>query len=305
MRTTFVRNFVLSVTLILMVVTTALAQQQTAPSVPQTATPQSRSSVPSLTTADVKKRNPAAVLSVLETAPIPKASPRPRGAENQKDAQFDAAEIAWNEDYRRALARVKDLERRADQAELEAAGARNAIFPGPHDPQELNRLNARVDAQIAVSKSLRAEAERASVELNALLDEARSRGFLVRSYSLFRSNGDPDPDSFRDRYLELLQELHDAEARAAVMDLRTRRIMTNMRIYGCTGVVFPPGAVQPIVPNPGSCTDIYYLNRLRAEFQTAQEELTRAYARIDALKQQIADLQQQGMLAGLPPGLFR
>lgn len=246
---------------------------------------QSRQTSPSLTTEDVQRRNPAAMVTATRTV--------------QKDQQadaFTAAEIAWNERYRRTLQRVRELERQADQAELAVARARNAYFNvnQPHDAQELNRLNNEQARQAVLSKQLRAEAERAFVELNALLEEARREGFLVRTYALFKRNGEPDPDSFRDRFIELRQDLQDAEARAAVMDLRTRRANTNLRVNACAGIV-----------DSFNCSDIYYVNRQRAELQTAQEELIAAQARIAAVKKQIAELIEQGREAGLPSGLFR
>ncbi len=245
---------------------------------------QSRQTSPSLTTEDVQRRNPAALVTATGTV-----------QNNQQAESFTAAEIAWNERYQRARQRVRELERQADQAELAVARARNAYFNvnQPHDAQELNRLNNEQTRQAARSKQLRAEAAQAAVELNALLDEARREGFQVRTFALFKSNGEPDADSFRDRFIELKQELQDAEARAAVMDLRTRRAHTNLRVNACVGLV-----------NSFNCADIYYVNRQRAELQTAQEELTAAQSRIAAVRKQIAELVAQGREAGLPQGWF-
>lgn len=277
------RNLVPLMLLVMLVTVNGLAQQQISGSVSQ---PRRAS----LTTEDVEARNPSAVLKTTRAVP----------RDQQQTDAFTAAEIAWNARYRAALARVRELERRADQAELAAARARNAYFDlnQPRDPQQKNQLNAAYSDQTALSKQLRAEAERAFVELNALLEEARREGFMLRTFALFKSNGQPDPESFRERLLELRQDLRDAEARAAVMDLRARRAQTNLRVNACAGVT-------DINIGRFNCSDIYYVNRQRAELQTTQEELTAAQARIEAVKKQIAELIEQGLDAGLPPGLFR
>jgi hypothetical protein len=241
--------------------------------------------VPTLTTEAVRRSNPSAL--VAETVSV----------RQEQASQSEAAEIAWNERYRQTLARVNEPERRADQAELDAAAARNAIFARPNQPQEVNELNARVNRQTALSQNLRAEAEIARQRLDALLAEARAKGFQIRSFALFKRSGEPDPESFRERFLDLQQALRDAQARAAVLQLRTNRTFTTYRAIGC-------GPVNAA----GFCTapnDIFFQNRVRAELQENKAALAAAQNRITALNQQIEELKRQGLQAGLPPGLFR
>jgi hypothetical protein len=274
------RNLVPLLLLLMMVTTSGLAQQ------PQlSAAGASRAAVPSLTTEDVRRRNPAAVANAGSAA-----------QENQQ-SRFAAAEIEWNERYARTRARVRELLRRADQAELDSVRARNEIFAAPHQPEEINALNERFSRQLDLSRNLRAEAEEARLQLDALLEEARVNGYLIRSFSLFKRNGEPDPDSFRERFLELQQDLREAEARVAVYQLRVNRAFTKYRSIGC---------VQ--FDGTGRCVsgnDIFYQNRVRAELNEAKADLEAARARVAALTAQLEELKQRGLQAGLPPGLFR
>lgn len=244
------------------------------------------SSSPTLTTEDVQKRNPSAVGSTV-TRPVVIA----------RQDQTEAAEVAWNEKYRRTLDRLKSLLRQADQAELNSVQARNEIYARAHQPEELNQLNARVSQQLNWSQNLRAEADLARAELDALLDEARVNGYQLRSFALFKANGDPDEQSFRERFLALQLDLRDAIARAEVMQLRVNRAGTKLRSIGCARF-----------DTAGRCigaNDIFYENRVRGELNATRADLAVAQSRIAALRQQLADLQRQGELAGLPPGLFR
>ena len=304
------RNLLLSVFLLLLIAAVAFAQEQTPSVFPQLKIARkSPGPVPTLTTEDVKKRNPSAIIASRAKASATSSSrmrsPRPTQA-RQNNPAFEAAETAWNERYKQVLARVKGLARQADQAELESARSRNAIYGGAHSPDDLNRLNARVGEQLASSRRLRGEAEVARGELNVLLDEASTEGYLVRSYSLYKQNGDPDEDSFRERLNELREARRDAETRAAVFDLRARRVQTNLRTNGCTGIVYALGLTGRDLPiNPNGCTDNFTLGRLRTELQAAQNSLASARADIARLSQQIEALTREGLAAGLPDELFR
>jgi hypothetical protein len=264
-------NSVCSLLLLPLLILTTLAQQPAR-------------STPALTTDDVLKRNPAAVgvRRAVQTS-------------SQRN-EFDAAEIDWNKRYNETLLKLKDLERRADQADLTAQQARNAIYPGPNSPDRLNALHAQFNAQKDLSRRLRAEAAVVRTALNALLDEARSSGFAVRDYALFRANGEPDYDSFRERYARLSRDLRDAESRVAVRQLEVNRIFTAYRAIGC------------IPDSQGICrnaNDIFYQNRLRADLRDARNNLDAAQARVNALKNDLASLMETGRRNDVPPGIFR
>ncbi|MFN0122630.1 MAG: hypothetical protein ACKV2V_19200 [Blastocatellia bacterium] len=234
----------------------------------------------------------------LTTEDAPRRSVAPT-AQGQRDNAFDGAEAGWNARYREALARVKDLDRRADQAEMASVETRNAIYTsGPHTPQSLNQLNQRVNEQANLGNRLRVDAEQARARLDIMIDEAERTGYKVRRFALFRDNGEPDEDSFRERFLELQQDLRDARARARVYELRANRAGTNLRATGCNG---------PLRNPDGSCVgnDNFYMNRVRADLESAQRGRDAAQARAQALANELAELQRRGLAAGLEPGVFR
>ncbi len=287
--------------LLLLLATVAFAQEQTPSVIPQLhLARKSHAPVPTLTTEDVKQRNPSAVMT--HARPVnPAQAP-------QRNPAFEAAEVAWNDRYSQALARVKGLERQADQAELESVRVRNAIYSGAHSPDELNRLNARVGDQAAYSRRLRAEADRARNDLNTLIDEARTEGYQLRSYAFYKQNGEADEATFRARLEELRQDLRDAETRAVVLQLKANQL--HQQILGnrsprVTRIPNQLGSDYVIVEGDGVSGDVFFLNRVRAKLSETQNGLSAVRADIARLNAEIESLTRAGLAAGLADEIFR
>ncbi len=205
----------------------------------------------------------------------------------QQDKEREAAERDWNERLRQARERVKDLERRADQAELEIVRLRNIQFsPAPQDAGTSARINRQVAELSALMRRLRAEAAVAQHEVNALLEEGEIKQFKLLSLSPTTETGEPNLNYYRQRFLELDTDLRDAEARAQVMRLRANDLRRRITINSVTG-------------------DNFFIGRLRDQLQETQQGLELARARIATLKQQLEDLHQRAHAAGVPPGILR
>jgi DNA repair exonuclease SbcCD ATPase subunit len=214
--------------------------------------------------------------------------------------QQEAAEKAWNERLKKAREKAKDLERRADQAELEMNRVRNFLFSAePRDAGTNGMLLNRITELNAIQRRLREEAAIAHREVEATLDEGATRRFRELTLSPTTPSGDPNLEYYTSRYAELRQELTDAEMRTAVMQLRVNDI--NRRITGNAGNFISFGGGGSI-PSGG---DNFFLGRLRDELQIVEDALGHARTRMQLAAQQIEDLREEARRAGVPPGLLR
>lgn len=218
--------------------------------------------------------------------PPPAATPEASKTESAKtpptqtDRQ-DTAEQLWNEKLAKLREKVKDLERRADQAELEINRLRNFQFSAEMRDAGTNaQINARVAELTDLAAKLRAEAKAAQSEIDALLDEGEAKKYKLALLSPTTKTGEPNLDYYKSRLGELQTELHDAEARAQVMQLRMNEI--RLRING--------NAVSG---------DNFFLGRLRSELQEAQEGFDKAQARIAAAKEKLEALRREASGAGV------
>lgn len=198
-----------------------------------------------------------------------------------QDSSQDPAEKAWNEKLGKLREKVKDLERRADQAELEINRLRNFQFSAEsRDAGTNTQINARVAELTELALKLRADAKAAQSEIDVLLAEGEAKKYKIAALSPTTKTGEPNLDYYKSRLGELQTELQDAQARAQVMQLRMNEI--RLRING--------NAVSG---------DNFFLGRLRSELQEAQEGFDKARARISAVGEKLAALRQQAREAGV------
>jgi chromosome segregation ATPase len=205
----------------------------------------------------------------------------------QAKQEPSAAEHTWNERLRQAREKVKDLERRADQTELEINRLRNILFSAePRSPETHNRLNTQIAELTRLMRRLRAEALVAEDEADAILAEGAAKKFKVESLSPTTKTFEPNLEYYRLRFAELQSELRDAEARAQVMQLRINDLNRRITINAVTG-------------------DNFFIGRLRDELPEAQRGLELARARIAAATRQIEELREQARAARVPPGVLK
>jgi len=198
-----------------------------------------------------------------------------------------AAEHAWNERLGKAREKAKELERRADQTELEITRLRNFQFSAePRDPGTNANINARVAELAELLRRLRAEAKAAQDEVEAILGEGAAKDFKVESLSPTTKSGQPNLEYYRSRFAELQSELRDAEARAQVLQLRINDLRFRINNNAVTG-------------------DNFFIGRLRDELQEAETALESARARVAAATEQLEELKRQARLADIPPGELR
>jgi len=198
-----------------------------------------------------------------------------------QDANQDAAEKAWNENLAKLRERVKELERRADQAELEVNRLRNFLFSAePRDAGANGKALARSAELTDLAQKLRAEAKATQREVDELLAEGEAKKYKIATLSPTTKSGDPNLDYYQSRLAELQTELNDAQARAQVMQLRINEL--RLRING----------------NSGS-GDSFFLGRLRDELDEAQKGLEKAQTRVAAALEKLEALRKQAREAGV------
>ncbi len=258
---------------------------------------------PSLTTEDVVQWRTANPARAEHYIPKTQEAAPSKQSQEQLDAVFLAAEKDWNTRLSEARRRVRDFERRANQTDLAASQSRNTVFH--NDASSLNANNVRVAQMQELARAYRLETRLAQEAVNRLLDEGRQYGFQLTYISPRLKNGEPNLDYYRSRFLELQTELQDERARAEALQLRTNRVQTIINTNLNAGYFYPSMRRGFIFyPNNGAA-DAFYLNRLRNELGGVGGDLNSAQSRLAILTAQLEELQEEGLRAGVPPGIFR
>lgn len=254
-------------------------------------------STPSLTTADVLKwREAHPELASVILPPVESG----RGARVQ--AGDKSSEKAWNDALRAAREKARSLERQARQLEIRASESRSLVFFG--DPNSLNARNESATELSNEAKKLSRQAAEARSLVRTLLLQGQSKGYAETVIDSRLPSGAANPEYYRQRYLELSQELDDAEAELRSDSLRANRFSTAVNSsYAGAGRV-TSGSAVPFYPNRGA-GDLFFANRLYARFSESSAERDQTNDRVNELKREIENLREEGRRAGLPPGLFR
>jgi hypothetical protein len=196
-----------------------------------------------------------------------------------RDANLD--ERNWNDRLKAAQERVKELNRRADQTELEINRLRNFLYGAePRPANEHKNVINQISLLTEDLRTLRAEAARAQTQVDAILDEGTVRGFRVLSAGLTTRSGRPSTDAFRQRYASLNQELADLRSRESVLQLRANDIFRRILINSGTG-------------------DEFYNNSLRDDKYESQSELENTRLRIAKVNLKIEELREQARAIGI------
>ena len=254
---------------------------------------QARAPIPTLTTDDVvgaRPTTPAPVLPGKEdsknTSAADKSVAKEAASSTPAKAGDDAkkqAERDWNERLKKAQATVSELERRADQTELQITQLRNQLFSATaRGPEANGQLTARINELSELRNRLRAQAQIAQLDVASLETEGQRNAYQTSETSLTNEKGEPDAQAFRAEYDKLQSELRDAQARVEVLQFRLNK-------------------AQAEVLNRGN-GDNFALNRLRQERDQAATELQETRARIEDVKNKLQAHQQKAAAAGVPLG---
>ncbi len=254
---------------------------------------QARAPIPTLTTDDVIGAKPLAPTPAAtakeegkSTAAANKPALQKAAASTPANAAEDLkkkAEKEWNERLKKAQDILSELERRADQAELQITQLRNQLFSATSRAPEANgQLNARISELSALRNRLRAEAQAAQQDVARLEAEGQRQAYQAAETALVNENGEPDAQAFQAEHSKLQSELRDAQARIEVLQIRLNR-------------------AQAEVLNRGN-GDNFTLNRLRQERDQVTAELQETRARIEDVKNKLQTHRQKAAAAGVSLG---
>ncbi len=252
---------------------------------------QSRAPIPTLTSEDV-----VGTKQVVSKPPATEIGKNPTQSEKAlaKDAVSTApvksaedpkkrAEKDWNERLKKAQEKLGELERRADQAELQMTQLRNQLFSTAAKVPEANsQLNASISELSGLRNRLRAEAQTAQQEVTTLQSEGGSNSYQVIEASLVNEKGEPDAQAYQAEQEKLQNELRDAQAHVEVLRIRLN-------------------SVQGEVLKNGN-GDNFTLNRLRQERDRTSAELEETRNRIEELKSKVQSHRQKASAVGVTLG---
>ena len=184
--------------------------------------------IPSLTTDDVIASSP------MPTPIAKKAEDSPSGDKkiadekvksSDKKSEVNPAEKEWNTHLNEAKEKSAELERRADQVEIEITQLRNQLTSAQSKrPEEVNQQNAKIVQLRKQADQLRVEAKNALQVLNKLETEGAANTFKVAEPKLVNEKGEPDPSAVEAHREKLQQEIKDAETRIELLQLQLTKI---------------------------------------------------------------------------------
>jgi chromosome segregation ATPase len=253
---------------------------------------QSRAPLPTLTTDDVIGSKPAPPAPSATAKEAGKTSSEKTVAKDSDATASTAASVApaedpkkkaekeWNERLKKAQEKQRDLERRADQVELQITQLRNQLFSASAKSPEMNgQINARISELTGQRNRLRAEAQAAQQDVATLESEGHSNAYQVMTVSLTNEKGEPDAKAYQAEQEKLQNDLRDAQARIEVLRVRLN-------------------SVQAEVLKKGN-GDNFTLNRLRQEREQLTIELRETQTKIETLKNDLNGHRQKANAAGV------
>lgn len=190
------------------------------------------------------------------------------------------AEKEWNERLKKAQEKLSELERRADQTELQITQLRNQLFSATARAPEMNgQLNARISELNGLRNRLRAEAQIAQQGVDALQSEGQRNSYNVAGVVLTDEKGGANVQAYQSEYDKLQNELSDAQARVEVLQIRLNSIQSEVLKKG-NG-------------------DNFTLNRIRQEREQTTADLNDTRNRIEELKSRLQSHRQKAAASGV------
>lgn len=184
--------------------------------------------IPSLTTDDVIAFSPASAPAARKVENSPSDEKKitgEKGKSSEKKSEENPAEKEWNTHLNEAKEKSAELERRADQVEIEITQLRNQLTSAQaKKPEEVNQQNAKITQLRKQSDQLRVEAKNAQQVVSKLEMEGTANTFKVTEPKLTNEKGEPDSTAISGRREKLQQEIKDAEARIEVLQLQLTKI---------------------------------------------------------------------------------
>lgn len=276
----------LAVALLFLSLFAAIAQAQTdAPQRP-------KKRVPTLTNDDFEMRrsSPAAAPASAGDSAASKPAGAPDAVKEpaSEPKKADAEELAWREKIAKARARVTELMRASQSAELRVIDLKDSLSASNRiTAADINQTNSALDAARAESEALKSQLDQARLELNALVQTGREKKYEEAAPAkAVNDDGSPNTQYYADRRRELTEQYKDAMREERLYELKTNELRQRLQ----TG---KKGA------------DEFYLAPIREELNDTLAQLDRAREALAKAQEALDELMEQARRAGIEPGSFR
>jgi chromosome segregation ATPase len=215
-------------------------------------------------------------------------------AVSPQDKQKDEAQKAWSSKLREAEGQLRELERKADQAELEINQLRNLQFSATaKDADAGGRINVQIAELAERVRTCRNQAKQAESVVDSLKREGEEKSYKVVQETTLLPDGSPNTGYYQSRFAELRQDFNDAESRVQVVQLRINEL--TLRIRKNTGGLDGSG-------NATNSSDAFAVRRLKTALEEEKKKLAEALEKKEESARKIEDLRREAANAGVPEG---
>ena len=204
----------------------------------------------------------------------------------------DPAEIEWRSRVAAARERVRQLRQATQETELQLTAIRNTRYADNMTPDRLNAVAASLDRNGQQLSSLHRELNVASQELENVVEEGRLKKFHEAMKKPTTEKGEPNEDYYKARFVELVDQVNDAERRVKLLDYRIAELQGQLRGNG--GVAGKKGG-----------GDNFAAMRIQRDIEQAMIDMDMARTDLNRSRQALESLVEEARRAGLPPGIFR
>lgn len=212
------------------------------------------------------------------------------------EVKSNPEESSWRDNVGKARERAKEVERSAEEAELQITKLRNELGVSGQSARYRNDTVAELDQAGQRLTELRDQARAAANDLAQLIEYGKQKGFTEREEPKpTAEEGKANELYYRAQFDKFTEALESAQRRIQLYDNRVRdlnqQLSTNSSGKDSSG------------RNTGG--DSFFASQLLKDREEAQQKLDEARAASAKAQADLDSLRQEARRAGLPPGLFR
>lgn len=289
----WIRAIVAAIVVALSICVLAVYGQSTAPKKP-------KKPVPPLTNDDFEPRRAAASSSSTPAAERPategKSAASADAAKGLADEtkpegeakKADPEELAWREKISKARARLRELTRASETAELELIDLQNSLSASNRlTVASVKRTNEAIEAGRVRTETLKTQLAQAQAELDTLEQAGRDKKYEeAPALKPEGEDGTPNREYYVARYQELTGQYSDAIREQRLYELKASELRQRLQ----TGK---------------KSADEFYLGPIREELNQTLVQAERARSAAAKAREAIENLFEQARRAGIEPGIFR
>jgi hypothetical protein len=283
---------VVAVLLSLLLSPSALAAQQPATD---------RQKPPRLTTDDVRPPAEQPPPESKEDSAKPEETGKtravePKAGQPNEATKVSAEESSWRDRVNKARDRAKELQRAAEEAELQVTALRNDLGTSGESAKYRNETAAEITRAGQRVLELRSQARDAEDDLTQLVDYGKQKAFSeAEEPKPTAEEGKPNEQYYLAQFAKLTEALQTAERRIQLYDNRIRDLSQQISTNS--------GGRDKSGRSTGG--DSFFMLQLQKDREEAQQKLDESRAGLAKAQADLDALRDEARRAGVPPGLFR